>query len=200
VGSTQPSAGFLPKDGYRDLWGAFDPPTGTGIGLFLVRPDGTDLHPITPTDGTGYDYGSVSWAPDGDRILTQSADAHDTFLRVRILTADGTQVAQIRPTLGAETLSPVLSPDGKRIAYADMMSSEYWQIRTVSIDGVSDPVETGAEFGGGAAAFRWSPDGTKIVVTHHYYKHTLMFDARGGPGTELSWVDPGSLAWQRLGS
>ena len=53
VGSTSPSAGFLPEFGYRDLYGAFEEPTGWEIGLYLVRPDGGDLRPITPSQRDG---------------------------------------------------------------------------------------------------------------------------------------------------
>ena len=51
VGSTSAADGFLPEYGYRDLFGAFEDPTGSGIGLYLVDPDGSELRPITPSRG-----------------------------------------------------------------------------------------------------------------------------------------------------
>ena len=199
VGSTAPSAGFLPDYGYRDLWGGFQDPTGVEIGLYLVRPDGTDLRPITPASGTDYDYGLVSWTPKGDRILTQTADpAHGYNSRIKVLAADGTHVRTIEPTTGIETLSPLVSPDGQRVAYADLALGDRWTIRVESIDGLGESVETGAAFQGGAAIFRWSPDGKSLIVTHQFHKQTWLFDAAGGPGRRASWDDPGSMAWQRV--
>jgi Tol biopolymer transport system component len=199
VGSTSPSAGFLPDSGYRDLWGGFQEPTGTGIGLYMVNADGSNLRPITESTGSRYDYGLVAWTPTGDRIFTQSADpAHFGYTRIRELEPDGALIATIEPTSGAETVSPVVSPDGSRLAYADLTADGEWTIRVVSIDGSSDAVETGATFAGAAAAFRWSPDGEILIVTHHFSKETWLFDADGGPGQRATWTDPGSNAWQRL--
>ena len=31
-----------------------------------------------------------------------------------------------------------------------------------------------------------------LIVTHHFYKETWLFDADGGPGTRMTWTDPGS--------
>ena len=95
-------------------------------------------------------------------------------------------------------LNPVVSPDGRRVAYADMTSDEWWTIRVEPIDGSAPSVETGATFRGIASAFRWSPDGTQLIVTHHYDKDTWLFDADGGPGRQAPWTDPGSNTWQRL--
>jgi Tol biopolymer transport system component len=197
VGSTSTAEALLPQYGYHDLYGAFEDPTASDIGLFLVRPDGSDLRPITPTTGGRYDYGLVTWTPDGTRILTQAADERGR-VKVRILAADGTPLGRIEPKTGDETVSPIVSPDGKRVAYADIIEHGQWTLRIEQIDGSSDPIETGASFEGQAATFRWSPDGETLIVTHHYDKQTWLFDADGGPGQPATWTDPGSNAWQRV--
>ena len=198
VGSTQPSLGFLPEYGYRDVLGSFEDPSGQGIGLYVVRPDGSGLRSITPTDGTDYDHGLVTWTPAGNRILTQTMDPGTGYLKIRVLGADGELIRTIEPTSGVQTVSPIVSPDGQRVAYADMTSDENWVIRVEPIDGSSEPVETGASFLGIAAGFRWSPDGNNLMVTHHYFRQTWLFGADGGPGTLMTWTDPGSLTWQRM--
>ena len=198
VGSTKPSLGFLPDDGYRDILGGAQDPTGSAIGLYTVNSDGSNLRPITSPDGAGYDYGVVAWTPAGDRILTQTADAAvGGYTRIQVLEANGTPVRRIEPTTGTETYSPVVSPDGQRVAYADV-AGDAWTIRVEPIDGSAEPTETGARFFGIAAAFRWSPDGRSLIVTHHYNKQTWLFDASGGAGTLKTWIDPGSNTWQRL--
>jgi Tol biopolymer transport system component len=196
VGSTAP--GFVPASGYQDLWGGSEYATGMGSGLYLVRPDGTGLRPITPSDGRDYDYNHAEWTHAGDRIVTQHSDPAATgYLRVRVLTADGTETKVIEPTTGVETMSGRVSPDGLRIAYADM-AGDTWRIRVASIDGTGSPVATGAEFLGGAATFRWSPDGRTIIVTHQFNQQTWLFSADGGPGRQATWTDPGDPSWQRL--
>ena len=65
-----------------------------------------------------------------------------------MLEPDGSTIRTIEPTSGVETVSPVVSPDGQRVAYADMTSDEAWTIRVAPIDGSAEPVETGATFGG----------------------------------------------------
>jgi Tol biopolymer transport system component len=197
VGSTNTAEELLPEFGYRDLYGAFEDPTASDIGLFLLRPDGSDLRPITPTTGSRYDYGLVTWTPDGTRILTQAADERG-HVKVGILASDGTPLGRIEPTTGDETVSPVVSPDGKRVAYADITGHGPWTLRIEQIDESSDPVETGANFVGQAATFRWSPDGETLIVTHHFDKQTWLFDADGSPGRLATWTDPGSNAWQRV--
>lgn len=200
VGSTEPSPGFLPESGYRDLYGSFETPTGRGIGMYIVNPDTGGARPIAPADGTAYDYGRVTWTPAGDRILTQAADPSvGNNQRIHVLAADGSLIRTIEPTTGDETISPVVSPDGKRVAYADIdAGGGMWTIRVEPIDGSAEATEVDLPWGGQAAAFRWSPDGESLIVTHHFFKQTWLFDADGGPGTQMSWTDPGSLTWQRV--
>ena len=139
----------------------------------------------------------MSWTPDGNRILTQTADPAG-FLRVRVLSPDGTLIRTIEPTTGDGTMSQIISPDGRRVAYADLLEPGKWTVRIEPIDGSAEPFETGAKFDGGAAAFRWSPDGESLIVTHHFYKATWLFDADSGPGQRATWTDAGANAWQRV--
>ena len=200
VGSPSSAEVLLPQYDYRDIFGHYEEPTAVGTGLYLVHPDGSDLRQITPATGTFHDYGLVSWTPDGERILTHTADPADPnhYARVRVLDPDGTVVRTIEPTSGDETTGAIVSPDGSRIAYADLREPGSWTIRVAPVDGSSDPLDTGARFAGQAAVFRWSPDGTQLIVTHQYYKETWLFDVDGGPGRRATWTDPGSNVWQRV--
>jgi Tol biopolymer transport system component len=198
VGSTSTAEDLLPEFGYRDLHGFYEDPTATGSALYLVRSDGSDLRRITAPSDDANDYGVVSWTTDGNRILTQSAVPTTGYIRARVLRPDGTEVRAIAPKTGDETVSPLVSPDGKRVAYVDAVADGLWTIRIEPIDGSAKATEIDVPWGGQAAAFRWSPDGETIIVTHQYYKETWLFDADGGPGTRATWTDPGSNAWQRV--
>ena len=102
------------------------------------------MRPITPVGGTDYDHGLVTWTPAGDRILTQTMEPATGYIKIRVLAADGTEIRTIEPTSGVVTVNPVVSPDGQRVAYADMTSDERWTIRVEPIDGSAESVETGA--------------------------------------------------------
>lgn len=190
------SAGLAPALGYRDLWGG-DRPGATGVGLFVVRPDGSGLRPITAADGGPYDYGHAGWTPDGQRIITQRTDPNAFgYTRIRVLSADGAELQVIGPHAGVDALDPVVAPDGRWVAFADMSADGNWRLRVASIDGSVPPVDL-ADFGGGAAAYAWSPDGRSIIVTHQYFKETWLVDVVARTKTKVAWVDPGSPAWQR---
>ena len=198
VGSTSTAEDFLPEFGYRDLHGFYEDPTATGSALYLVRSDGSNLRRITAPSGDANDYGVVSWTPDGSRILTQSAIPTTGYIVARALRPDGTEVRAIAPKTGDETVSPLVSPDGKQVAYVDAVADGPWTIRIEPIDGSDKATEIDVPWGGQAATFRWSPDGEQLIVSHQYYKETWLFDASGGPGTRATWTDPGSNAWQRV--
>jgi Tol biopolymer transport system component len=145
-----------------------------------------------------YDYGWTSWTPDGERIVTQVADENG-FTRVTVLGADGREIDGFGAGRGgmADAVGPVVSPDGRRVAYAVITPSQSWHVRVRPLDGSGEDVELDEEFVGGAASLRWSPDGRLLVVNHHFYPGTWLLDPDGGPARQASWTDPGFAAWQR---
>jgi Tol biopolymer transport system component len=197
LGSTQ--AGFMTGASYQDEWGQSDAPTVREVDLYTVRPDGSELHLLTTSAGSGYDFGHAEWAKNGDAIVTQR-QMPDTlgYQRVVILAPDGSEVTTIEPTTGIETAAPVVSPDGTRIAYADLTSSENWTLRIADVGGAGPTLSTEATFLGGAATYRWSPDGKTIIVTHHYWIETHLVDTATGAMREAPWLNPGYPTWQRL--
>ncbi len=197
VGSKDP--GLLPGSGYQDLWGGREAATGVHVGLFLVRPDGSEVKAITPADGHGYDYAHTHWSPSGDRIVTQHGRGGFDFMLVRILTPEGVEIATIEPGAGAaETVAAEFSPDGRRLAYVDMAADQTWHLNVTGPDGGGGAVATRPTIGGAAAAYRWSPDGTVLVVNHNYYVRTWLIDPAGGAEHQAPWTDAGMPTWQRL--
>jgi hypothetical protein len=82
-------------------WIAFEHPFGE---LYLVRPDGTDLHPVPVELPAGTGASTPQWSPDGQWIaftLQQGQDAN-----VYIVRPDGAGLHAITHVTGAQETSP----------------------------------------------------------------------------------------------
>jgi len=85
-------------------------------GIYLVHPDGTDWHRISPT-ATDNDQ-SPAWSPDGTRIVFArlASDWQTTHISsLWQMRPDGTDAEQL--TTGYWDGHPIVSPDGKQIAF-----------------------------------------------------------------------------------
>ena len=91
LGNYPTGARFSPDD----AWVLFDiAAPGAGVHeLWLVRPDGTDGHPITDPGTTGTGNCCGAWSPDGQHILFQTGDASAALLWT--VDSDGTGALQV---------------------------------------------------------------------------------------------------------
>jgi TolB protein len=97
---------------------------GDQSGIWLVRPDGTDAHPIAPIDGW---VSGLSWSPDGRKILfalfatptsAQGSSADPEAGGIYIVNADGSDLHQIVAHQDFWNLDPpTWSPDGQVIDF-----------------------------------------------------------------------------------
>ena len=141
--------------------------------VFRIERDGVTSHQVTfePVEVKSYDVsladGSVAFVSNNQLLW---ADANGAGRRLLV---DGSPVDQINPFVN--TLSkPVFSPDGKTIAYS------YRGLNFYSLDsGVSNLVLENqlSDFGNGGiipkelySPARYSPDGSKLLVTLGYYE------------------------------
>ena len=138
-------------------------------GIYLVRPDGTDNHPVLAEPGT--DFQHPDWSPDGARIA-YSVDWRD----IRVAGADGSDPV-VLSTCAAPCPDnidlPAWSPDGTRVAYRRLIVAG--GIYTGSAMDVVD-VATGERttlFETASPEFleglRWSPDGQRMVLELSHY-------------------------------
>lgn len=149
------------RDGVADSGG-----TGYYRDLYLMHPDGTDIHRLTIHSGT---FNEAAWSPDGRSLAFQS-DIGGTFDIYRA-GADGSGLQKLthHEGTGGGAGFPRWSPDGTRITFAALAAGQpaliYWL--TVGQDNVDqiEPHRVTASVPG--LRFDdypdWSPDGTWIV-------------------------------------
>lgn len=132
------------------------------------------LFPSGQARNTGARAGNASWMPDSRRLVTLGTS--DLEGKISILdTADGTQ-RMILSTFDT-TLSPAVSPDGKRIAFASGRSE--WNLMEIGVpDG---KVRTMLASGGVSWFPAWAPSGTHyLFATNRAGKWTI----EDAPATE----------------
>jgi Tol biopolymer transport system component len=178
---------------------------GDGAGLFLVRPDGASLRPLTFRDGTIVDDDLASWTPDGERIVTmrQEAGVGEELYRLHVLTvgSDGRVVVD-RP-VGPVVLPLVglpISPDGSRVMFATGgPDGEGWRLGVAGLDDGAWVLAAGPTFTSQERIASWAPDGQQIAVNAGEEHGIWLLDADGGPARQGSWTDRSGEppAWQR---
>jgi len=103
--------------------------------IWLWTRDG-EARRIARVDG---DVGRLSWSPDGTRLLFSEDRGEHSY--VALLDADGRELRYLDPGLG-QSIEPVFSPDGRRIAFMRTMSpptgappnsGAWWSIRVVDL-------------------------------------------------------------------
>ena len=149
----------------------------TESGVYLMRPDGTDLRHLTAGQEGFY---SSHWSPDGSRIavVTSACNAPrvsvvdvDSGDAVEVAAFDGSAAAGVRWIVWGVQWSP----DGRQLAVPARRYEEGAPYRTflVNADGSGEPVELFEGF-----PLDWSPDG-----------ESLAFSARSEEGETLSIFD-----------
>lgn len=123
------------------------------IDLATIRPDGTDLKPIT--HGGGFTYASFS--PDGKSILHRRQ--HGTISQIYLMNADGSNDRNLSGSAASDGW-PSWSPDGRRIVFSRHMTNGF-QIFVMTQDGgnVRQLTDAPGEF----VNPRWSPNGKTIL-------------------------------------
>lgn len=171
--------------------------------IWLVRSDGSDLHPV-PTDLAT--VAEPSWSPDGTRLIFTGGTENNTEpSHLYAMSPDGSDFVQLTDAPGdVLDMDPAWSPDGGLIAFSRL---EDGQSAIAVLDAASGSVTmlTGGEFNQ-ANTPAWSPDGTRIAFTANlrgkYGIFVMNADGSGvHPITELDGsVGAESPAWSPDGT
>jgi Tol biopolymer transport system component len=162
--------------------------------IFLIRPDGTDLHRLTQAidDCGNPSWSAPIWSPDGQWIAITSAPGGtfpDATLDVFIIRADGSEVVNLTNHPAAD-MAVSWSPDSTRLAFAsDRDGNE--EVYILSIDGSDLTRLTDNPARDGAPA--WSPDGARILFISNRDGNWEVYSV-GAVGSDEARLtdDPGS--------
>ncbi|MGQ9572559.1 MAG: hypothetical protein ACUVV3_05150 [Dehalococcoidia bacterium] len=170
--------------------------TLTERGVYLIRPDGTDLRHLTPGQEALYTF---DWSPDGSRIAVVTSACHAP--RVSVVDVDGGGAVEVAAFDGSASGQDRIvwgiqwSPDGRQLVVPARRYEEGAPYRTylVNADGSGKPVELFEGFPLG-----WSPDGQSLAFsTYSSEGATLsMFDMATREATVVDMgYSFGYLAW-----
>jgi Tol biopolymer transport system component len=171
---------------------------GIQSGIFAVRPDGSGLRAVSPTDGNrddGYMFPQPS--PDG-RFITYSVWVEEAQ-QVRIHLLD-MATGEDRSILSEKSQGwATFSPDSRQIVF-ERYAGNTQQIVVQPVDGNSPAIAMGPAYPADDDVGGWfSPDGRSVVIKDATRKESRLIDAAtGGDGVVLDWAADGFTAWQRL--
>lgn len=132
------------------------------LGLFAVRPDGSDLRLLADQAGIPGSPTGLSWSPDGDRFV-YLRNAPESTYTVRIVGRDGSVERDLGQGYGA-----VWSPDGTTIALTRAWGDN--QVSLVDPDTGEErqlAVQMQEDFAVSTVT-SWSPDSRHLTAQVHY--------------------------------
>jgi hypothetical protein len=178
-----------------------DPP----LGIFAVRPDGTDLHELSTRPALDdQDYNDLAVSPDGQLVAYRDvAFKGGQGFRVRILNLrTGTDDILPADPPSASQGGPLFSPDGRSVLYLRWYPDNSTQLvfaRLGSGTGIAlGPHGPLGQDGPTIAGYGFAPDGTAVFANYDAEKLARLLPIDGSPGIEIARGDLALVTYQRL--
>jgi Tol biopolymer transport system component len=159
----------LTPEGSHDIAPSWSP-DGSRIAFLSRHPDDGDEIYVMNADGTGRVRltrgplqmpGIPAWSPDGSRIAYAWVDVSPELpsTGIYVVRPDGTAPVRISPLMAPvpDLQRPAWSPDGRRLAYLDLLEGAVWLLDADGSNSERLPL------GMWAANLAWSPDGEHIA-------------------------------------
>jgi Tol biopolymer transport system component len=208
VGMSVSDVRWLPPDGTEIV---FRGQTALPSAIYTIRPDGTDLRPLTAQDGppgTGYQEPVLS--PDGRLLAYVSWDDNwSLVVHVRDLRAHTDWTIPTSERL-ADLGSPMFSPDGQHLLIRrhvrDAPPPDFngvARLMLVPVDGSDEGQPLGPEFAFVHTQFpdfdaRFSADGATVLLVDRSGNRLWTLPVDGASATSEEWVSDDLPATQRL--
>jgi len=127
--------------------------------IMLTNVDGTNARQLT--EGMEANY-AQAWMPDGDRLLYTTVSRDRVSLQIMNL-----QTAEVAPLFDTNyNGTVVVSPDGKRLAFEEMLPFDKYGLFVSDLDGSNRKLlADGSPYIVTIPA--WSPDGNWIIASVH---------------------------------
>jgi Tol biopolymer transport system component len=180
--------------------------------IYTINADGTGLTKLTSCTASDPDCSSnttPAWTPDGKTIVFSHccvAGNGGTLVGLYTMQSDGSNMQQItlNPDIDWGDFSPVVSPDGKWVAFTRAIAATPGNgdqsidaLFIVGIDGTN--LHQIVPYSQLVDEKTWSPDGSRIVFTSHAGSNTGPFRADlfsvapdGSNLTQLTHTTPGA--------
>jgi Tol biopolymer transport system component len=160
-------------------WIAYQWVRADGDGIYLMRPDGSDVHPLLTSSSPSTYH--PSWSPDGKRIAYESVGPKAQDIWIANPDGSGAHVLVNRSAECATVCGPVYNPtwshDGRSIAFVryDIRGDKFigGKIEVVDVASGARRVIYSTSRLAAPENPRWSPDDASIVFTLGVYPNDL---------------------------
>ena len=156
--------------------------------IWVMNSDGLNQQQLTTTSTPG-GSNAPFWDPGGSRIIFASDRSGTT--QVHTMRPDGSDVRQLTTPNGAlfpDSNVPVVSPDGKSIAFWSGIERQYGQVWVMAVDGSNRRMLSDCSPPTNCDNPAWSPDGRQI-----------LFETNRGDRTRVeTWVMNADGSDQRM--
>jgi Tol biopolymer transport system component len=138
-------------------------PAETGIGapspsnILVMNVDGSNIRQLTQGENS---YLVWAWMPDGDQLLYTGGPDDGAALHIIDV-----RTREVRPLSGTDALNAVVSPDGKRLAFHEMLSPDVAGVFVSDLDGSNRKLLADDNNLYLITSPVWSPDGNWVIVS-----------------------------------